>query len=156
MMVPVPLPPQGSAADELRARAVVAAAYGATHLLADDGRSSGEPRDRSGDADFDFRKIGLEVLAEGEWAYDPRSEVWRPLALIEAGAEQGELTRADLDRLYRAVRRSVAAAVADGGVHTLPIVALRRPDAFCPRCGAPMVHGTVAGRTTWWCSREQA
>jgi formamidopyrimidine-DNA glycosylase len=26
----------------------------------------------------------------------------------------------------------------------------------CPRCGAEMVHGTVGGRSTWWCSREQA
>jgi formamidopyrimidine-DNA glycosylase len=77
-------------------------------------------------------------------------------AKINPARPVGELTRADLDRLYRAVRRSIAAAVADGGVHTLPIIALRRPDAFCPRCGAPMVHGTVAGRTTWWCSREQA
>jgi sulfate adenylyltransferase len=99
MMVPVPLPPQGSAADELRARAVVAAAYGATHLLADDGRSSGEPRDRSGDAEFDFRKIGLEVLAEGEWAYDPLAEVWRPLGLIEPGLERGELSDGELGEL---------------------------------------------------------
>ena len=27
---------------------------------------------------------------------------------------------------------------------------------LCPRCGAPMRRGTVGGRTTWWCSREQA
>ncbi len=77
-------------------------------------------------------------------------------AKINPARPVGELSRAEVDRLYRAVRRSIAAAVADGGVHTLPIIALRRPDAFCPRCGAPMVHGTVAGRTTWWCSREQA
>jgi formamidopyrimidine-DNA glycosylase len=25
-----------------------------------------------------------------------------------------------------------------------------------PRCGAEMRHGTVGGRSTWWCSREQA
>jgi sulfate adenylyltransferase len=99
LMVPVPLPPQGSAADDLRARAVVAAAYGATHLLADARGSTGAPRDRSGDADFDFRKIGLEVLAEGEWAYDPLAEVWRPLGLIEPGLERGELSDGELGEL---------------------------------------------------------
>ena len=31
-----------------------------------------------------------------------------------------------------------------------------RPGGSCPRCGAEMVHGTVGGRSTWWCSREQA
>jgi formamidopyrimidine-DNA glycosylase len=77
-------------------------------------------------------------------------------AKINPARPVGELTRADVDRLYRAVRRSIDAALADGGVHTLPMVPFRRADAFCPRCGAPMAHGTVGGRTTWWCSREQA
>ena len=99
LVVPVPLPPQGSPADELRARAVVAAAYGATHLLADGGRVAGEPRDRSGKPDFDFKKLGLEILAEGEWAYDPRAEVWRPLGRIEPGLERGELSDAELGEL---------------------------------------------------------
>ena len=31
----------------------------------------------------------------------------------------------------------------------------RRPGGSCPRCGAQMVHGTVGGRSTWWCFREQ-
>jgi sulfate adenylyltransferase len=101
LVVPVPLPPQGSAADELRARAVVAAAYGATHLLADGGRVAQEPRDRSGKAefDFDYKKLGLEILAEGEWAYDPRAEVWRPLGRIEPGLERTELSDGELGEL---------------------------------------------------------
>ena len=51
LVVPVPLPPQGSADDELRARAVVAAAYGATHLLADGvtgGRGTTRPFGKTG------------------------------------------------------------------------------------------------------------
>jgi sulfate adenylyltransferase len=99
LVVPVPLPPQGDAVDDLRARAVVAAAYGATHLLTDDGRSTGEPRDRSGKSDFDFSKLGLEVVAESEWAYDPLAEVWRPLGLIEPGLERGELSDGELGEL---------------------------------------------------------
>jgi formamidopyrimidine-DNA glycosylase len=67
----------------------------------------------------------------------------------------GELTRAETDRLLRALRRAVSAAVADGGVHTLSVVPFRRPEARCPRCGTVMAHGTVGGRTSWWCPREQ-
>jgi formamidopyrimidine-DNA glycosylase len=77
-------------------------------------------------------------------------------AKIHPARPVGELTRTDVDRLLRAVRRSVESALADGGVHALPVISFRAPDAACPRCGAQMVHGKVAGRTTWWCSREQA
>jgi sulfate adenylyltransferase len=99
LVIPVPLPPQGSAADDLRASAVVAAAYGATHLLADGGPGTREPRDRSGKSDFDFRKLGIEILAEREWAYDPLAEVWRPLGLIEPGLERGELSDGEIGEL---------------------------------------------------------
>jgi formamidopyrimidine-DNA glycosylase len=76
-------------------------------------------------------------------------------AKIHPATPVGELTSADISRLLRAVRHSIESSIADGGVHVLPIVAFRRADGHCPRCGAPMVHGKVAGRTTWWCSREQ-
>lgn len=76
-------------------------------------------------------------------------------AKIHPARPVGELAKTEVDRLYRAVRRVVQSTVADGGVHTIPIVEFRRAGAHCPRCGAPMAHGTVAGRTTWWCSREQ-
>ena len=57
--------------------------------------------------------------------------------------------------MLRALRRVIADAVADGGVHTLSLIPFRRPEAACPRCGTVMAHGTVGGRTTWWCPREQ-
>jgi formamidopyrimidine-DNA glycosylase len=76
-------------------------------------------------------------------------------AKIHPARPVGGLSRADVDRLLRAVRRSVKAAVAGGGVHILPLIAFRMPGAACPRCGALMAHGTVGGRTTWWCPREQ-
>jgi formamidopyrimidine-DNA glycosylase len=78
------------------------------------------------------------------------------LAKINPAVPVGDLSRLELDRLFRAVRRAVGSAVERGGVHTLPIIAFRNPDAHCPRCHAPMKRGTVGGRTTWWCSREQA
>lgn len=76
-------------------------------------------------------------------------------AKIHPARPVGELSRAEVDRLLRAVRSSVRSSVADGGVHTLPILDFRKDDGHCPRCGAPMMRGKVAGRTTWWCAREQ-
>jgi formamidopyrimidine-DNA glycosylase len=67
-----------------------------------------------------------------------------------------ELSPAEVQRLFRAIRRTVDRAVEGGGVHTLSVIPFRVAGAQCPRDGAPMVRGTVGGRTTWWCSREQA
>ncbi len=53
----------------------------------------------------------------------------------------GELSPADVDRLLRAVRRSVRAAVSSGGVHILPVV-----DARSRRRGLPPVRGAHAPR----------
>jgi sulfate adenylyltransferase len=111
LVVPVSLPPRDDQATELRARAVVAAAYGATHLLAETSHgaaspgatvSGGRPEGHPGESGFDFAKLGIEVRAEGEWAYDPRAEVWRPLGLIEPGLERGELSDGELGELLDA------------------------------------------------------
>lgn len=77
-------------------------------------------------------------------------------ARINPGRPAGQLTRPEADRLLRAVKRTVETSVAEGGVHSLPVISVRKPDGICPRCGALMAHGTLAGRTTWWCPREQA
>jgi sulfate adenylyltransferase len=103
-VVPVPLAPRaGGIGAELRARAVVAAAYGATHLLVDpadapdvlfsgrSGNGRNEPLQLPG--------LPIPIVSAGDWAYDPRSEVWRPLSLIEPGAERGELTHDELTDL---------------------------------------------------------
>ncbi|WP_432831038.1 Fpg/Nei family DNA glycosylase [Dactylosporangium sp. CA-092794] len=80
--------------------------------------------------------------------------LWR--AKINPARPVDELSRAEVDRLHRGLRAAVAQAVGGGGVHTLSVVPARRPGLACPRCGAPMLRGKVGGRTTWWCSREQA
>jgi formamidopyrimidine-DNA glycosylase len=77
-------------------------------------------------------------------------------ARINPARPGDEVTRREAKRLYGATHEAVRAALRDGGVHTLTIVAHRRPDGRCPRDGAPMARGTVGGRTTWWCPREQA
>jgi formamidopyrimidine-DNA glycosylase len=78
------------------------------------------------------------------------------LARMNPARPVRDLAPDDVERLLRAVRRALRAALRGGGVHTLSIVAYRTAGAACPRDAAPMVRGTVGGRTTWWCSREQA
>jgi formamidopyrimidine-DNA glycosylase len=73
-----------------------------------------------------------------------------PLARVDS------LSSAQVNRLYRALKSVLASAIANGGAHTGEMVAARHPGGICPRDGAPMAHGTVGGRSTWWCSREQA
>ncbi|MBO0805470.1 MAG: adenylyl-sulfate kinase [Nocardiopsaceae bacterium] len=90
VVVPVPLPPRGNPDDDLAAQAVVAGAYGASHVLADTGANIRSE---------EFKAFGVQVVAEPEWAYDPASEVWRPLSLIESGAERGELSDGELGAL---------------------------------------------------------
>jgi formamidopyrimidine-DNA glycosylase len=77
-------------------------------------------------------------------------------AKINPARPVGALTSADVNRLLKAMRNTLQSAVSGGGVHILPVIEFRARGATCPRCGAPMAHGTVGGRTTWWCSREQA
>jgi formamidopyrimidine-DNA glycosylase len=77
------------------------------------------------------------------------------LAKINPRRPVRDLTRNDVNRLYRAVLAAVASAVGAGGVHTLSVIPYRKPGALCPRDGVPMVTGQVGGRTAWWCPREQ-
>jgi formamidopyrimidine-DNA glycosylase len=68
----------------------------------------------------------------------------------------GELRGEELDELRRELRAAIRHAVRHGGVHTGEVVPHRTAGGHCPRCGAEMVRATVGGRTTWWCSAEQA
>ncbi len=80
--------------------------------------------------------------------------LWK--AKVSPAARTNTLQRNDADRLYRALKAALDSAIAKGGAHTGDVIAARRPGGTCPRCGAEMRHGTVGGRSTWWCSREQA
>ena len=105
-IVPVPLPPQPDAgsgpagcARELAVHARIAAAYGATHLLAD-GDGPGAD-DLPAGAELAASAV-IPIVASGDWAYDPRAEVWRPHALIEAGLEREDLSADQLGDLLDA------------------------------------------------------
>jgi formamidopyrimidine-DNA glycosylase len=77
-------------------------------------------------------------------------------ARISPQTPAGSLSRPAVSRLYHSLQAALASAEANGGVHTGEVIAARRRGGVCPRCGAPMRQGVVGGRTTWWCSREQA
>jgi formamidopyrimidine-DNA glycosylase len=61
----------------------------------------------------------------------------------------------ELAALHRSLRTAIRKAIRKGGVHTGTLVAHRRADGHCPRCGAALQRATVGGRTTWFCPREQ-
>lgn len=116
LVVPIPLAPRkgaagpdGSAARpgtagpdsaaELAATAIVAAAYGATQLVTDGWPDCADSGTATGSGPAGATGLGprlpgapIPVLPSGDWAYDPRAEVWRPLSLIEAGTERADLS----------------------------------------------------------------
>jgi sulfate adenylyltransferase len=104
-VIPVPLAPRppGTAAAghvrELAIRARIAAAYGATHLMAESAELAGLASVAGG---YQLPGAPILVLPAGDWAYDPRAEVWRPLSLIEAGTEQSDLSADQLGDLLDA------------------------------------------------------
>jgi formamidopyrimidine-DNA glycosylase len=77
-------------------------------------------------------------------------------AAVDPRRPAGTFSEAELDDLRRVLRKATREAIKHGGVHTGEIIPHRQRDETCPRCGAPMERGTVGGRTTWWCSAEQA
>ncbi|TDC97391.1 adenylyl-sulfate kinase [Actinomadura sp. 7K507] len=99
-IIPVPLPPRGDDTAgqdrtgqdrtgrerDVLLHAHIAAAYGATHLLAD--------REIEGTA--------IPVVVPEPWAYDADVEVWRPVARIEPDHVQAELTPERLGELLDA------------------------------------------------------
>ncbi|MGH3243157.1 MAG: adenylyl-sulfate kinase, partial [Spirillospora sp.] len=91
-IIPVPLPARGhggadaAAERDLLLHAHVAAAYGATHLL----------------AEHEVDDTAIPVVVPEPWAYDADVEVWRPVARIEPDHVQAELTLERLDALLDA------------------------------------------------------
>jgi sulfate adenylyltransferase len=120
LLVPVPLPVHADAPDrpagrdrELAVTARIAAAYGATQLMADGtvpaaDLATGDPT--TGDRTRGNLTTGADlaaaaripILPSGDWAFDPRAEVWRPHALIEPGTEREEMSADQLGDLLDA------------------------------------------------------
>jgi sulfate adenylyltransferase len=98
LVVPVPLASRDDViARDLATCAIVAAAHGATHLMADavslpTGSPGATAPPGSAGPEAWLPGAPIPVLPAGDWAYDPRAEVWRPHSLIEAGTEIEDLS----------------------------------------------------------------
>jgi formamidopyrimidine-DNA glycosylase len=75
---------------------------------------------------------------------------------ISPRARVGDLSAVQRTTLHKQLKATLARTMKAAGAHAGRIVPERRPGGHCPRCGAPMQHGVVGGRSTWWCEREQA
>jgi formamidopyrimidine-DNA glycosylase len=89
---------------------------------------------------------GIGNLLADESLWQARLSPLRPAADAEPE---------ELDRLRRALRAAVRSAIRRGGVHTGEVMPARMRGGRCPRCGAEMMRGQIAGRTTYWCPEEQ-
>ncbi|MES9537220.1 adenylyl-sulfate kinase [Actinomadura sp. NPDC000600] len=85
-IIPVPLPARGDRERDVLLHAHVAAAYGATHLL----------------AEREMEDTAIPLVVPEPWAYDADVEVWRPVARIEPDHVQAELTPERLNELLDA------------------------------------------------------
>jgi formamidopyrimidine-DNA glycosylase len=82
--------------------------------------------------------------------------LWR--ARIHPAKGLGSLDRRARDRIFEAMREVLTESVRHGRIPRKPgwIEEVRgAPDARCPRCGAKLRRTTVAGRTAYWCPRDQ-
>ncbi|HVT68884.1 MAG TPA: DNA-formamidopyrimidine glycosylase family protein [Trebonia sp.] len=79
--------------------------------------------------------------------------LWR--AGVNPSRPVNTITDTERPVLYAAVHQSVADALRDGGVHTLPLMAHRKLGGRCPRDGAELRRSKVGGRTTFWCPAHQ-
>jgi formamidopyrimidine-DNA glycosylase len=79
--------------------------------------------------------------------------LWR--AGLAPARPAGGLSSAELRRLHRHLRATVAQLGSRGGSHMGDLMAERRPGGVCPRDGHALIRATVGGRTTWWCPAHQ-
>jgi formamidopyrimidine-DNA glycosylase len=92
------------------------------------------------------RLAGVGNLLADEILWRAGLSPWRP---------SGSLTDAELRRLHRHLRATVANLLERGGSHTGDLMVERRSGGHCPKDGTELVRATVGGRTTWWCPAHQ-
>ncbi len=79
--------------------------------------------------------------------------LWR--AALHPARPVDSLAAPERARLHLSLRATIADALRDGGVHTLPLVPHRRPGGHCPHDGSALLRATIGGRTTYWCPEDQ-
>jgi formamidopyrimidine-DNA glycosylase len=126
------------------------------HLLGPDALTVGEAELaaalRGSDAPLKARLMDQSRLA-GVGNLIADEVLWR--AGLDPARPAGSLGGAELRRLHRHLRATVADLLARGGSHTGDLMAARRPGGRCPRDGAPLQRRTIGGRTTWSCPAHQ-
>lgn len=79
--------------------------------------------------------------------------LWR--ARLDPARPAGSLTPAEVTRLHRHLRSTIALLTERGGAHTGDLQAERHRDGRCPRCHRPLDRRTIGGRTTYSCPHHQ-
>jgi formamidopyrimidine-DNA glycosylase len=79
--------------------------------------------------------------------------LWR--ACLDPRRPAGDLDDAERDRLWRDMRTIIRMSNRRGHAGVSEVIPERRRGGHCPRCGTEMARGTIGGRTTYWCPREQ-
>ncbi len=79
--------------------------------------------------------------------------LWR--ACLDPRRPAASLDDSEAGRLWRDMRTIIRMSIRRGHAGVSEVIPERRRGGHCPRCGAEMARGTVGGRTTFWCPREQ-
>lgn len=79
--------------------------------------------------------------------------LWR--AGLSPARPAAGLTDAELRRLHRQLRATIADLLGRGGSHTGDLMPERHAGGRCPKDGTLLTTATVGGRTSWWCPGHQ-
>jgi formamidopyrimidine-DNA glycosylase len=79
--------------------------------------------------------------------------LWR--ALIDPRRPAADLDDEEVNRVWRDMRTIIRMSVRRGRAGVTELIPERRRGGHCPRCDTALERGTVGGRTTYWCPREQ-
>lgn len=79
--------------------------------------------------------------------------LWR--AGLDPARPAGSLTPAEVRRLHRHLKATLAELLAAGGSHLGNLMVARQRGGRCPRDGAALERRTIGGRTTYSCPRHQ-
>ncbi len=80
--------------------------------------------------------------------------LWR--AGLSPVRRAGSLSKQEVGRLHRHLRRTIADLTERGGSHLGDLMPERHPGGMCPKDGTSLMRSTVGGRTTWWCPTHQS
>ena len=79
--------------------------------------------------------------------------LWR--ASTDPRRMSSSLTKEEVRRLHRHLRKTVEDFITQGGSHTGDLLPHRTAGGACPKDGTTLVRGRVGGRTTYWCPLHQ-